>query len=200
MHVLLTDILICPRCGPAFPLTLLADRASDRRVEAGRLGCSNCREQYPVRDHTAFFADAAQAPRAEMVPPDTERLAALIGIAHGPALLFVAGAADATGLAALLDGVEVVAAGSGRAGPAGAAGSGVSRIVVGANLPLSSSRFAGAALIGSEAAALIEETARVLTPGSRLVVQPVAADVAARLQQAGLRIAAQDATTAVAVR
>lgn len=48
MHILLTDILACPRCGPEFGLVLLADRVEDRRVLEGRLGCPNCREQYPI--------------------------------------------------------------------------------------------------------------------------------------------------------
>lgn len=48
MHILLTDILTCPRCGPEFGLVLLADRVEDRRVLEGRLGCPNCREQYPI--------------------------------------------------------------------------------------------------------------------------------------------------------
>jgi len=48
MHILLTNILSCPRCGPEFGLVLLADRVEDRRVVEGRLGCPNCREQYPV--------------------------------------------------------------------------------------------------------------------------------------------------------
>ncbi|HWK89996.1 MAG TPA: Trm112 family protein, partial [Longimicrobium sp.] len=48
MHILLTDLLTCPRCGPEHGLVLLADRIEERRVVRGRLGCPNCRETYPV--------------------------------------------------------------------------------------------------------------------------------------------------------
>jgi uncharacterized protein YbaR (Trm112 family) len=58
MHILLTDILTCPRCGPAFGLILLAEQTAGRRVLQGVLGCANCRERYPVRDGAIFFAGA----------------------------------------------------------------------------------------------------------------------------------------------
>jgi uncharacterized protein YbaR (Trm112 family) len=58
MHILLTDILTCPRCGPAFGLILLAEQTAGRRVLEGVLGCANCRERYPVRDGAIFFAGA----------------------------------------------------------------------------------------------------------------------------------------------
>ena len=50
MHIVLTDVLTCPRCGPSFPLILLANRVENRRVLDGVLGCANCREKYPVQD------------------------------------------------------------------------------------------------------------------------------------------------------
>ncbi|CAN5892792.1 hypothetical protein BH23GEM9_BH23GEM9_02320 [soil metagenome] len=56
MNILLTDILTCPRCGPAFGLILLTDRTAERRVLDGVLGCANCREKYPVRGGAALFA------------------------------------------------------------------------------------------------------------------------------------------------
>lgn len=63
MHLLLTDRLTCPRCGPDFGLILLADVVEDRRVLEGMLGCSNCREQYPVREG---FADLRPPPRGPL--------------------------------------------------------------------------------------------------------------------------------------
>lgn len=75
MHILLTDILACPRCGPEFGLVLLADRVEDRRVLDGRLGCPNCREQYPIaggamdaRVAAERAADAASRPASGDVP------------------------------------------------------------------------------------------------------------------------------------
>lgn len=63
MHILLTDRLTCPRCGPTFGLILLSDRMEDRRVVSGRLGCANCRESYPIRGAVADLRPAAE--RAE---------------------------------------------------------------------------------------------------------------------------------------
>lgn len=56
MHILLTDILTCPRCGPEFGLILLADELRDRRVHEGTLGCANCRGRWPVRRGFGRFA------------------------------------------------------------------------------------------------------------------------------------------------
>lgn len=62
MHILLTDILTCPRCGPEFGLILIADRMAERRVIEGALGCSNCRNRYPVHRGTVrFTAEDAEA-------------------------------------------------------------------------------------------------------------------------------------------
>jgi uncharacterized protein YbaR (Trm112 family) len=53
MHILLTDVLACPRCGPEFGLIVLADVIEERRVRNGRLGCPNCRNSYEVADGVA---------------------------------------------------------------------------------------------------------------------------------------------------
>lgn len=63
MHLLLTDRLTCPRCGPTFGLILLADRMDERRVVAGSLGCPNCRDRFRVADG---FADLRAPPRGEL--------------------------------------------------------------------------------------------------------------------------------------
>ena len=48
MHILLTDALTCPRCGPEHGLILLADAIEERRVVSGKLGCPNCRTTFPI--------------------------------------------------------------------------------------------------------------------------------------------------------
>ena len=63
MHLLLTDRLTCPRCGPTFGLILLADRMVDRRVHEGTLGCPNCRDAFAIE---GGFADLRAPPRGEM--------------------------------------------------------------------------------------------------------------------------------------
>src|SRR5690606_8442394 len=55
MHIVLTDLLTCPRCGPAHGLILVADGLAERRVLDGALGCANCREKYEIRDGAAWF-------------------------------------------------------------------------------------------------------------------------------------------------
>jgi uncharacterized protein YbaR (Trm112 family) len=98
MHLSLTDILTCPRCGPEFTLVLLADRVEDRRVLDGSLGCANCRERYPVHDGFADLRpppagplpDAGAGPRPG--PQDEAyRLAALMGVTQGPGFVLVLG-------------------------------------------------------------------------------------------------------------
>src|SRR4051794_6449637 len=118
MHILLTDLLTCPRCGPEFGLVLLAERVEERRVREGRLGCPNCREQYPVRAGVADLrlpgapdADAAAVSSSAADADEAVRLAALLGLAEASGTVLLAGdaAAQAGAMAALLGQVEVVA-------------------------------------------------------------------------------------------
>src|SRR3954451_16175772 len=114
MHILLTDLLACPRCGPEFGLVLLADRVEDRRVLEGRLGCPNCREQYPVvhgaldarlpAERVASAASVEAAVGAGDDPEAAVRLAALLGLADARGTVLVAGpgAALAGDIAALV--------------------------------------------------------------------------------------------------
>ena len=90
MHILLTDRLICPRCGPGFGLILIADRLENRRVIEGSLGCPNCRDRFPVE---GGFGDLRPPPRStrddapELEPPPSPpalEVAALLGLTDGP--------------------------------------------------------------------------------------------------------------------
>ncbi|MEJ2678028.1 MAG: hypothetical protein P8174_03010, partial [Gemmatimonadota bacterium] len=94
MHILLTDILSCPRCGPEHGLVLMAERVEDRRVREGVLGCANCRERYAVHGGLVDLRVAGQEvlgrdSEAESVPDGAEepeeavRLAALMGVTEG---------------------------------------------------------------------------------------------------------------------
>src|SRR5690242_16884227 len=96
MHILLTDLLTCPRCGPEFGLIVLADEMVDRRVVEGSLGCANCRNRYPVH---GGVADLRLAPNEEGGPALEEggeerayRLAALSGVADRAGAVLVSGA------------------------------------------------------------------------------------------------------------
>ena len=206
MHILLTDILTCPRCGPAFGLILLADRAEDRRVLEGVLGCSNCREKYPVREGVVDFGvapepvDATTDGNTAADAAAAERLAAILGVTEGPAFLMLAGpaAVHAAAIARMIDEVEIVTVGT----PAAAGdGPGINRLYAGApQLPIASGKVGAVALTGAAAETLLEEGARAVSPLGRLVLDPVPADAAEKLQRHGMRIAAQEGATAVAVR
>jgi uncharacterized protein YbaR (Trm112 family) len=209
MHILLTDILACPRCGPDFGLVLIADRVEERRVLEGRLGCPNCREQYPVRGGAldarlgGGAADASPSPdaAAEPVAPDAEaavRLAALLGLAdaRGTVLIAGPGAALAGEVAALVPELEVVAL---VAEPDAAEEvPGVSRVAAGAGLPFRARTLRGVALTGGAGPALLAEAVRVLQPGARLLVEGADAGTAGAVSALGAQVMLAQEGTVVA--
>lgn len=202
MHILLTDILTCPRCGPAFGLILLADRTAQRRVLEGTLGCPKCSAHYPVRDGAAHCGGEPTQPAGEPSAEAAIRLAALIGLAQGSryALLIGPAAAQASALAALLDGLEVIAVGEPGEEGAAVSAAGVNPLGIGDRLPLTNARVAGVALTGARMSPLLEEGARVLAPLGRLLLDPAPPDAVDRLRVLGLRIIARDGAAAVAAR
>jgi len=186
VHLLVTDRLACPRCGPAFGLLLLATAMVDRRIESGRFGCPNCRGAYPVNGGFADFRvagideltqDAGEMPSAALEEGDAEsglRLAAMLGVQAGPGLLLLLGspAAQAPRLAAMIPEIEVVAIHPRARGWSGVPG--VSCGVAGGVLPFFTNTMRGVALgVKVEAGNPVEitEAVRVLVPGGRLVVQ-----------------------------
>lgn len=207
MHILLTDILSCPRCGPEFGLILVADRIESRRVLAGVLGCANCRDRYPIRDG---FGDLRPQGTAHPSLPDPMpvegtgeeaiRHAALMGVTEGPGFVLMAGPAAgvAGGVADLVENIEVIA------GLASAEGwterSGVSRIAVGGQLPFYAGKLRAAWLSGGSANVLLEEGASAVGPLGRLVLEPAPADAQRRLEAVGMKVAAHQGDTIVAVR
>lgn len=207
MHVLLTDRLTCPRCGPGFGLILLADRVDDRRVYEGSLGCPNCRDQFPV---TGGFGDLRAPPRdplpeAPTPPPapavgDTTRVAALLGVAVGPGNLALVGpvAEHAEGLADLLDDIEVVAVWPPlRERPERA---GISRLAAGPGLPFFSGTLRGVALAGAAADRFLAEAARVVAPTGRVVVFDAPDGARERLEDLGLSTVLREPGLVVASR
>lgn len=208
MHILLTDILACPRCGPQYGLILLSHEMRDRRVLEGWLGCANCRSRWVVSGGFGEFRMplGEAAPGAvEPGPPEPEpdeavRIAALLGVTEGPAWVLVAGPAaeHAGAVAELVEDLEVVAALPGLAGAEERAG--VSRVALGERLPFYGARLHGVWLGGPCADALLEEGARVLRPTGRLVLEPAPPDAETRLDAAGLRVLARREATIVAAR
>ncbi len=208
MHLLVTDRLTCPRCGPAFGLILLAHRTTgDRRVLDGELGCSNCRDRFPVR---GGFGDLRAPPRRALPegraagpPPEaeaSERLQALLGIPGGPGMVALVGApaAHATALARLMEGVEILAV-----DPAAASweeASGVTRFAARPGLPVFSGTLRGVVVDGGLGRRWIGEGARVLAPRTRLVLVEAGEGGEDAVREAGLQVLASEAGTVVAAR
>lgn len=179
MHLLVTDRLACPHCGPSFGLLLLAHKMENRRVMDGHFGCPNCRASYPVRGGYADFRVASEprsaAASSSFPEGDAEaglRLAAMIGVREGPGMLLLMGgtAAQAPRLAAMIPDIEVVALHPdieewGEA-------EGVSRGRTGSGLPFFAHTMRGVALdTTTRPADELAECVRVLAPGARLVIE-----------------------------
>jgi len=213
MHILLTDVLCCPRCGPEHGLIVLADRLEERRIREGRLGCANCRGSYPVRGGAADLRTQGQAspgsPATAAHDPDAGeagsgsdpdaalRLAALLDLAGGATMALLAGAhaAHAGALAALLPDVETIAL-----DPPSPYPQGVSVLLCdGDRLPLRSLSLRAVAL-GEGAAAGPAEGLRVLAVGGRLVVEGPDPETLALLEGSGARILLHEQRIAVASR
>jgi uncharacterized protein YbaR (Trm112 family) len=203
MEVLLTERLVCPRCGPAFGLVLLADRVEGRRALEGSLGCPNCRDRFPVVEG---FADLRAPPRdplpaAGLASGDREgamRVAALLGIASGPARVLLAGSLVglAQGIADIVAELEVIALFDGMAtGPERA---GVTRMAAGPVLPFRTGSLQGLATSGDVVRRLLPEAARVTAPGGRLVVMTPPPGVEVEVDQAGLETKGVQAEALVA--
>lgn len=210
MHLLLTDRLCCPRCGPEFGLILLADRLEDRRIHEGGLGCPNCRDSYPVRHGVG---DLRAAPRGTLpgapggtsgdAPadlPTAAEIGGLLGVLRGPGHLLVMGSLGtrARSLATMIEGIEVVTTGS--VEPSGAEEDGVSHLIVRSALPFQSLALRGAALIEGEESCDLSEVVRVIAPGGRLVMFETGPDAGARVRSLGLEIIAEEETRLVACR
>src|SRR5688572_8681001 len=144
MYSPLSDVVTCPRCGPGYGLVLLAERSENRRVLEGWFGCSNCREKYVVSGGFCELTYGGVVPAAAGLPGlETERLAAMLGVTEGPALLLLAGAGaqNAGQLADLVEGVEVVAVSTSLRDTAERAG--VSRFAQGSVLPFRNASMQG---------------------------------------------------------
>lgn len=213
MHLLLTDRLTCPRCGPGFGLILLADRMADRRVHEGTLGCPNCRDAFPVRDG---FADLRAPPRGELPAgragvvddegeggrggEEADRLVALLGIHQGPGTVAMVGrpARYASRVAGSVEELQVVAVDpDARRWPDRDS---VSRMAAEPGLPFFSRMLRGVVVDGALGRVTLFESARVTAPMSRVVVTDAPVDAREVLEGGGLRILAAESGTVVATR
>jgi len=208
VHLLLTDRLTCPRCGPEFGLIVLTEEMEQRRVLRGRLGCSNCRDTFPIR---GGFGDLRAPPRGALSPgrvgpprevdnAETEQLVALVGIPEGPGTLVLVGAValHAAGFAERVHGIEVAAVDEGlRSWPETP---GVSRLAARPGLPFFGRSLRGAVVDGELGVAWVREAARVVAPLGRVVVVGAPEETAGTLSEAGLVVLASEGGTVVAAR
>jgi uncharacterized protein YbaR (Trm112 family) len=200
MHLLLTDRLSCPRCGPEFGLILLAREMRGRRVVWGEFGCPNCREQYPVEDGFGDLRAPPRQPLSESPSSDGEggreeedpeaglRLAALMGVTEGPGTVLIVGPSGfhAPEVHRHLPGVEVVGMDpSLRELPQV---EGVSRMVGLPGIPFFAHTFLGVVLSGPTRENLILEGWRVLAPKGGLAVLEPPGGVRGLLEDQGARI------------
>jgi hypothetical protein len=201
MHILLTDRLICPRCGPEWPLILLAHEVRDRRILEGDLGCPSCDTKFPVRKgfgdlRIPPFEDppspshASDPPADQATEADEEavKLAALMGLTTGPGMELILGqrARLASALAGLLEEVEIVAADPRQVSVAERPG--VSRMAVGPAMPFRSHSFQAVALADAPTPEEVREGARVTAPMGRVVAFRVSEAGRDLLEGAGFRI------------
>ena len=205
MHILLTDQLICPRCGPGFGLILIADRLESRRVIDGSLGCPNCRDRFPVENG---FGDLRPPPRSpdndaqDIEPPASPaaiEVAALLGLTEGPGSVALIGdvAGHATALVGLVPGVEFIGVAAGLRGWEEAEG--VSRLTAGASLPFNSGSLRGVGLFADGGPSMAGELARVVARAGRIAVWGAVQDWEKALRSEGLDVLASE-ETAVVVR
>jgi len=204
VHILLTDRLTCPRCGPDFGLILLAKRLVERQVLDGALGCSNCRDQFPVEGGFVDLRPPPRDPLTATLPatdPDVEatnRLAALLGVSEGSGNVALLGSVSvhAGALADRLPEIEVVAVDA--ATQVEAERERVSRLVTGVALPFQPWTFRALAAVGDAVAP--EEAVRVVGRGGRIVMERPAPAATVQLERAGCRILLQEGDWVVALR
>ena len=208
MHLLLTDRLSCPRCGPEFGLILLADRMEDRYVVDGVLGCPNCRDSFPIVDG---FGDLRAPPRREppsgragepgpAEPEEALRVAALLGLAGGPGTVALVGepARLAEAVSLTVESVDFVAVDPDlRSWPPRPR---VSRLMCGPGLPFFSRTLRGVAVDGRLGDSWIREACRVVAAKCRVLVVHAEAGAAESARSAGLTVLAEEPETVVAAR
>ena len=200
MHLVLTDVLTCPRCGPPTGLIVLADRMAGRRVVQGRLGCPNCQSSYGVREGVADLRLREAVPAGPRVgyEGDPVRMAALAGLteARGFSLLVGPGAALAEGLVTLVPNLQLVVI---TEGGAVAAREGLSPLLVDGPIPLQPASMRAVIVTGSASAFLLRECARVVAGGGRVVIEGPSA-LAELVEASGLQPLVAEGNTIVATR
>lgn len=169
MQIELTDHLRCPEGHEESYLVLLTGKLAGRRVVTGHLGCPVCGREVKIRDGVVDFSGAT--PGSGDSTLTAEGIVAFLGLGGPGGWIALAGAAGrlASGVSALLPGVQIVAVNPPAEGETEAATS----VVRSPRLPLKSGSMRGVVL-GADLAGRSEwvtDAARALLPGLRLVVE-----------------------------
>lgn len=208
MHLELTEIFVCPDCGPGHGLIAFVDRMEERRIVEGRLDCPMCERRHEIRGGVVLLVpEPAAGPPAEAPdspsptgatddgePPDdaATMAAALLGPPGGPEVLLLASGTSALGpaIADLRPDAALVTFGDLRSGASagGASHARVNRVVVpadsgAAGLPIRAGVLDGAVLPGTSGASFLADAVRALSPGSRLVVLSPSPEATATLSE-----------------
>ncbi len=80
MFTPLVDILRCPNAHDETWLVASIDRAEERDILTGTLGCPVCLAEYPIRDGIVRFAEIAPSPLTAPREEDAVRLAAALDL------------------------------------------------------------------------------------------------------------------------
>jgi hypothetical protein len=149
-----------------------------RHIIAGVLGCPVCGEEYPIAGGVLQLGVAIGAGSSHDLGTDAAvRAAALLNLTTPSGIVLLAGAwaRHAVDVAALAEGVQVIALDAPDEAPP--AGMGVSRVDAGARLPLGAGLARGIALdAGHATAETLRQAADALGAGGRLVA-PVSAPI-----------------------
>ena len=200
MHLVLTDVLSCPKCGPKAGLIVLADRIDGRRIVDGRLGCPNCQTNYPVVGGVADLRIGNGRPieNTSGYDGDPLRLAALSGITEprGFALVIGPAASVAARIVELIPNLELaVIAEPGSVSPT----PGISPLLVDAGLPFTGSSLRAVIVTGDVSEELLRDCARVVAGGARVVIEKDGLD-RELVERSGLKVLVAEGNTIVATR
>jgi uncharacterized protein YbaR (Trm112 family) len=170
MYIELTDHLRCPENHEERFLVLLPDRVEDRSVRTGQLGCPVCGRTFVLVDGVLDVGGAADLPEDD-TGPGPDALTALVGLGGPGGYLVVVGGPgrDWRELAERNRGVGIVLVNP----PAEVRDEPGVSVLRGGVLPLKSRTMRGVILgegYGADAR-WIEEAARVVLPGLRVVGQ-----------------------------
>jgi uncharacterized protein YbaR (Trm112 family) len=163
----LVDVLRCPNAHEETWLVASIDRADNRDIRTGMLGCPICTAEYPIRDGVVIFDEAVPPPQY-LAPSDEEamRLAAALDLTDARMTAVLEGAWGAQApIIAGMSPVQLILVNP----PDGiVSGDGVS-IVRAVSAPLARGSIDAAAFDASASPAMIASLVASLRPGGRLV-------------------------------